>query len=94
MSVGSFRGRRRSSRRFPEVHKAQVLRSSTLSESGLGACSVYRYNMSCFILFACDVLHITCRLFLIGGDRLHGSTLPYIVLVSCIIFMTRTAMHS
>jgi hypothetical protein len=35
-----------------------------------------------------------CRVSLIDGDRLHGSTLPYIILVSCIIFTTRTAMRS
>jgi hypothetical protein len=34
-----------------------------------------------FILFACDVLRITCRVLLIDGDRLHGSTLLYIILL-------------
>jgi hypothetical protein len=45
------------------------------------------------------ILHVmycacTCRVLLIDGDRLHGITLPYIILVSCIIFTTRTAMRS
>jgi hypothetical protein len=30
----------------------------------------------------------------VDGDRLYGSTLPYVIVVNCIIFMTRTAMRS
>jgi hypothetical protein len=45
------------------------------------------------------ILHVMycacmCRVLLIDGDRLDGSTLPYIILVRCIIFMTRTAMRN
>jgi hypothetical protein len=78
----------------PEVRKPQVLRSLTLSKVSPGAYSACRCNMSCCILFACDVLHITCRILLIDGDRLHGSTLPYTIIVSYIIFSTRTVMRS
>jgi hypothetical protein len=51
-------------------------------------------RVALFYFIACDVLCITCRVLLIDDDRLHGSTLPYIILVSCIIFTTSTAMHS
>jgi hypothetical protein len=47
-----------------------------------------------FILFACDVLCITCMVLLIDDNMLHDSTLPYIILVSCIIFATRIVMCS
>jgi hypothetical protein len=83
-----------SGKRFPEVHKPQVLKSFTLSKASRGACSACRSNMGCFILFAYNILHIMCRVLLIDGDRLHCSTFPYIILVSCIIFTTRTDMRS
>jgi hypothetical protein len=80
MSVGLFWRRRRSSRRFLEVHKPRVLRSLTLSNVGLGACSAYRSNMICFTLFLLHVMYlgIMWRVLLIDDDRLHSSTLPYI----------------
>jgi hypothetical protein len=89
MSVGSFQRRRRSSRRLLKVRKAQVLRTLTSP----GACSVRRSNMNCFFLHVMYCV-FTCRVLLIDGDRLCGSTLAYIILVSCIIFMTRIAMRS
>jgi hypothetical protein len=52
-SVGSFRRRRRSSRRFPEVHKPQVLRSLTPSKESPGAYNAYRSKMIYFTLFYC-----------------------------------------
>jgi hypothetical protein len=78
--VGSFRRRRRSSRRFLEVHEPHVLRSLTLSKASSGAYSAYRSNMIGFTLFLLHVMYlcITCRVLLIDGDRLHGSTLSYI----------------
>jgi hypothetical protein len=36
-------------------------------------------NVSRFTLIACDVLCTTCRVLFDDGDRLHGSTLPYII---------------
>ncbi len=49
---------------------------------------------SCLYYLACDVLCTTCRV-LYDGDRLHGSTLPYIILVvDVLLFMTRCAMLS
>jgi hypothetical protein len=56
-----------------------VLRSITLSKASPDAYSSYRTSMACFIAF--DVLCITYRVFLDDGDRLHGSTLPYTILV-------------
>jgi hypothetical protein len=55
--VGSFRRRRRSSRRFPEVHKPQVLRSLTLSKASLSAYSAYRSNMIDFTLLHVLIVH-------------------------------------
>jgi hypothetical protein len=67
------------------VHKHQVLRSITRlwSKASLGAYSTYgSNNMTCLLFFiACDVLCITYRVLLMDGDRLHGSTLPYITLL-------------
>jgi hypothetical protein len=82
MSVGSFRRRRRSSKRFPEVHKPQVLRSLTLSKASPSAYSVYRSNMTCFTLFLLYVMYlcIIYRVLLIDGDRFHSSTLLYFTL--------------
>jgi hypothetical protein len=77
--VGSFQRRRRSSRRFLEVHKLQVLRSLTLSKASLGAYNAQLSNILPYFI-VCDVLCITCRVLMIDGDRLHGSTLPYISL--------------
>jgi hypothetical protein len=37
-------------------------------------------NVSHFNLIACDVLCTTCRVLFDDGDRLHGSTLSYIIL--------------
>jgi hypothetical protein len=36
-------------------------------------------NASCFTLIACDVLYTTYNVLFDDGDRLHGSTLPYII---------------
>jgi hypothetical protein len=70
------------SRRRAEEHMPQVLRSLTLSKASPSAYSSYSTNMTCFKLFiAYDVLCITYRIFLVDGDRLHGSTLPYTILV-------------
>jgi hypothetical protein len=70
----------RSSRRFPEVHKPEVLRNLTLSKVSPGAYGAYRSNMICFTLFILHVMDVcvTCRVLLIDDDRLHGSTLPCI----------------
>jgi hypothetical protein len=38
-------------------------------------------NVSCFTLNACVILCTTCRVLFNDGDRLHGSTLPYNILV-------------
>jgi hypothetical protein len=47
---------------------------------------------SCLFYLACDVLCPTCTV-LYDGDRLHGSTLPYTILVvDVLLFMTRRAM--
>jgi hypothetical protein len=48
------------------------------------ACSARGANMNYFILFY-FILYVmycacTCRILLIDGDRLHGSTLSYIIL--------------
>jgi hypothetical protein len=68
--------------RFPEVHKLQNLRSLTLCKASPSAYSAYGSNMTCLLLFiACDVLSITYMVLLVDGDRLHGSTLPYITLL-------------
>jgi hypothetical protein len=79
MSVASFRRKRKSSKRFPEVHKPQVLRSLSLSKASPSAYSAYKSNMTYFTLFLLHVMYlcITCRVLLIDDDRLHGSTLPY-----------------
>jgi hypothetical protein len=68
-----------SSRRSLEVRKPQVLRSLTMSKGSPGACSACRANMNYFILHVMYYV-CTCRILLIDGDRLHGSTLPYIIL--------------
>jgi hypothetical protein len=79
--VDLFQRRRRLSRRA-EVHKPQVLRSLILSKASPGAYSPCSANMSYLTFFiACDVLCITYRVFLDDSDRLHGSTLPYTILV-------------
>jgi hypothetical protein len=83
--VDLFRRRRRSSRRFPKLHKHQDLRSVTRiqSKASPGAYSAYgSNNLTCLLFFtACDVLCITYRVLLVVGDRLHGSTLLYITLL-------------
>jgi hypothetical protein len=37
-------------------------------------------NMSCLLIFACDVLCTMCRVLFDDVDRLHGSTLSYTIL--------------
>jgi hypothetical protein len=44
----------------------------------VGSCSLY--------YLACDVLYTMCRV-LYDGDRLHGSTLPYIILVVDVLLL-------
>jgi hypothetical protein len=65
----------------PGVHKPQVLRSLTLSKASPGAYSARRSNMNC-VIFILHVMYcaFTCRVLLIDGDRLYGSTLPHIIL--------------
>jgi hypothetical protein len=66
-----------------EVHKPQVLRSIThrWSKVSPSAYSTNRLNIvSFFTLIACDVLCTTCRVLFDDSNRLHGSTLPYIIL--------------
>jgi hypothetical protein len=62
----------------------QVLGSVTRlwSKASPGASCSYRANMSCFTFYACDVLCITYRILWVDGDMLHGSTLPYVILVA------------
>jgi hypothetical protein len=43
--------------------------------------------VSCFSLIVCDVLCTTCRVLFDDGDRLHGSTLPYVILVVVILLL-------
>jgi hypothetical protein len=65
------------------VHNPQVVKSLTrhLSKTSPGANRTYRMNsVSCFTLYACDVLCITCRVLFDNGDRLHDITLPYTIL--------------
>jgi hypothetical protein len=51
--------------------------------------------MTCFTLFACDVLCIKCRVLLIDVDRVHGSSPPvYHLVVDVLLFKTRSAMRS
>jgi hypothetical protein len=52
-SEGLFQRRRRSNRRFPEVHKPQVLRRLTLSKANPDPYTSYGTNMTCFRLFYC-----------------------------------------
>jgi hypothetical protein len=44
-------------------------------------------SVSCFTLIACDVLCTTCRVLFNIGDRLHGNTLPYIILDVVILLL-------
>jgi hypothetical protein len=49
---------------------------------------------SCLYYLACDVLCTTCRV-LYDGDRLDGSSLPYVILVvEVFMFTTRCVMLS
>jgi hypothetical protein len=41
---------------------------------------------SCLYYLACDVLYTMCRV-LYDGDRLHDSTLPYIILVVDVLLL-------
>jgi hypothetical protein len=43
--------------------------------------------MSCFTLIACDVLYTMCRVLFDDGDRLHGSTLPFIILDTVVLLL-------
>jgi hypothetical protein len=60
-------------------HRCQLF---PLSKAGPGAYSTYRMHFeSCFI-FILHVMYYALRIwFLDDDDRLHGSTLPYIILV-------------
>jgi hypothetical protein len=62
----------KSSRRFPEVHKHQVLGSLSLSKASPGAYSSYRTNMICFTL----LLVMYCAL-LIGY--------PWMIVIGCMV---------
>jgi hypothetical protein len=61
-----------------------------VSKASPSAYSPHRMlKVSCFSLFAGDVLCTTCRVFFDDGDRLHGSTLPYSILdIIVLLFMT------
>jgi hypothetical protein len=63
------------------VHKHQVVRSLTrcLSKASPGAYSAYRMiNMTCFTYLCMCCLCIMCMA-LYDGDRMYGSTLPYVI---------------
>jgi hypothetical protein len=79
--MGSFQRKRMWNRRFREVYKHQVLRSITLTKANPGAYSSYeRINIACFTFMLGMIVYYvygSCT----DGDRLHGSTLPYTILV-------------
>jgi hypothetical protein len=65
------------------VHKSQVVRSLIWhwGKASPGAYRFYRLiNMTCFTYLCLSCLCITYRV-LYDGNRLHGSTLSYVILI-------------
>jgi hypothetical protein len=79
-----------------QLCEASRIITFSLSKASPGAYITYRNAISSLVLFiyAC----VDCALhvgFLDDGDRLHGSTLLYIILVvDVLLFTTRCAMRS
>jgi hypothetical protein len=78
-----------------QPHEAPRMLIFSFNKASPGAYSSYKMdNMSFLLIYACVVCAL-CIVFLDDGDRLHDSTLPYVIFaVEVFIFTTRCAILS
>jgi hypothetical protein len=79
-----------------QPHEASQNLTFPLSKASPGVYSTYRNAILSLTLFICACVDCALRVgFLEVGDMLHGSTLPYIILVvDALLFTTKCDMHS